>query len=179
MSGVQHLLGKVIEGDEERDAIHVAVAPVEAGAQLKPGEHVGLMSSGRFGSNADKLIGVVDPFLKDRVKTGQKFWLFLYPGSTTVLRHDWAHPAFRKEQVKAGNTQEAEQWLKDFAEQIGTGYYTLMKAAHNWLLYEEYFVEGGKFEGEYVPEDFWVYYDMVMGTKTPEEKRQNFLSCSC
>jgi hypothetical protein len=42
----------------------------------------------------DQPIGVVDPFLVKPVEPGQRFWLFLYPGSITGLRHVWSHPAF-------------------------------------------------------------------------------------
>ena len=90
-------LGQLIEnGDRRRDAIHIAVAPVTAAEQLAPGQHVGLIEPGNLelvgpcGCN----IGVVDPFLTQQVEPGQRFWLFLYPGTITGLRHVWSHPAF-------------------------------------------------------------------------------------
>ncbi|HEY7426992.1 MAG TPA: hypothetical protein VH682_22345 [Gemmataceae bacterium] len=90
-------LGQLIEdGDRRRDAIHIAVAPVTAAHRLAPGQHVGLVQEGnpeRVGP-CDRNIGVVDPFLKGEVEPGQRFWLFLYPGTITGLRHVWTHPAF-------------------------------------------------------------------------------------
>lgn len=90
-------LGQLIHnGDRRRDAIHIAVAPVTAVERLVPGQHVGLVQEGNMdlvGPSAEH-IGVVDPFLTEEVEAGQRFWLFLYPGAITGLRHVWTHPAF-------------------------------------------------------------------------------------
>jgi hypothetical protein len=90
-------LGQLIEnGDRRRDAFHIAVAPVTAAQRLSPGEHVGLMEEGNLElvGPCERNIGVVDPFLAHDVEPGQRFWLFLYPGTITGLRHVWSHPAF-------------------------------------------------------------------------------------
>lgn len=93
-------LGKIIEGESEaeRDAIHVAVAPVIAGECLLAGQHVGV-SFGYAYSHANK-IGIVDPILKTPVLQGQRFWLWMYPHTVENLRHDWDHPAFGKRHVE-------------------------------------------------------------------------------
>jgi len=86
----------IIDGDRRRDAIHVAVAPVMAVERLSPGQHVGLVKAGdiELVGVCERLIGVVDPFLKGDVEPGQRFWLFLYPNTITGLRHIWTHPVF-------------------------------------------------------------------------------------
>ena len=92
-------LGELIEdGDRRRDAIHIAVAPVTAAKRLAPGEHVGLVEQANLElvGACDCNIGIVDPFLTMDVEPGQRFWLFLYPGTITGLRHVWTHPAFTK-----------------------------------------------------------------------------------
>jgi hypothetical protein len=92
-------LGSLIEdGDRRRDAIHIAVAPVTAAERLLPGQHVGLVAGdtehvGAMASPAG-CIGIVDPFLRQAVEEGQRFWLFLYPNTITSLRHYWTHPEF-------------------------------------------------------------------------------------
>lgn len=92
-------LGRLIDdGERRRDAIHIAVAPVTAAVRLVPGQHVGLIEAGNLESvgPCDDNLGVVDPFLASAVEAGERFWLFLYPGTTTGLRHVWTHPAFTK-----------------------------------------------------------------------------------
>jgi hypothetical protein len=86
-------LGEAPADDARRDAVHVAVAPVVAAQCLRPGQHVGLGQDGRAAEDAGP-IGVVDPFLRAPVEEGQRFWLFLYPNTVTILRHVWTHPAF-------------------------------------------------------------------------------------
>lgn len=85
-------IGQLCGADARRDAIHFAVAPVEADADLRPGDHVGVRD-GRA-SRDGAAVGIVDPFLKGEIKKGQRFWLFLYPNTVTSLRHVWTHPAF-------------------------------------------------------------------------------------
>ena len=91
-----HLGQLVSDGDRRRDAIHIAVAPVTAADRLAPGQHVGLIQEGNLElvGPCNRNIGVVDPFLAEDVEPGQRFWLFLYPGTITGLRHVWTHPAF-------------------------------------------------------------------------------------
>ena len=86
MSDAQKLVGQVNTTEHGRDAIHVAICPAIAIREMRPGEHL---------EN-----GIVDPFLKDRVQPGQRYWLFLYPNTVTSLRHVWTHPAFASEGAK-------------------------------------------------------------------------------
>ena len=107
------LVGKLCTGGEERDAIHLAVAPVTAGQELQPGQHVGFIEGDIVGPlSGPSNIGIVDPFLTAPDKHGQKFMLCLYPGSVAGLRHDWSHPAFKG---VSGSVAESEQWLRDYA----------------------------------------------------------------
>jgi hypothetical protein len=91
-------LGRLIDdGERRRDAVHVAIAPVTASEALAPGQHVGFVREGDLelvGPAAEPL-GVVDPFLREPVPKGQRFWLLLYPDTITGLRHVWTHPAFQ------------------------------------------------------------------------------------
>jgi hypothetical protein len=90
----ESILGQLVDEKAERDAIHIAIAPVVAGERLYPGDHVGFVSEGIVAKRDDKLIGIVDPFLMKPVAEGQRFFLCLYPKTVTGMRHHWQHPAF-------------------------------------------------------------------------------------
>lgn len=164
-------IGSLIHEEVERDAIHVAIAPVAAGELLAPGARVKL-SSGVAIKDAKDAIGIVDPFLNNWVKTGEKFWLFLYPGTITSLRHDWTHPAF-------GDRSKAEQWMKDFADEAGLSVGRLIEAAKAYLEYDDYLCDEGRWEGFNTPDEFWGHFETMTGMAVPMDKRGNFFTCSC
>lgn len=107
MSMHEVTLGKIIVRVQQRDAIHIAVAPVVAPVRLKPGQHVD-----QIGDPEGNWVGIVDPFLREDVYPGEWFWLLLYPNTVTTLRHEWTHPAF--DAVTEANRSESEQWLRAF-----------------------------------------------------------------
>ena len=88
-------IGKVLDGTEGRDAVHVAVLPAIAGTMLRPGSHVGLDTEGKVMPGAEPLLGIVDPYLRRPVMPGQWCYGFLYPQTITSLRHEWTHPAIK------------------------------------------------------------------------------------
>ena len=112
-------LGHLIDGNQQRDAIHIAIAPVVAAEVLHPGDRIGFVDPAnpemvrRHGIH----IGIVDPFLIRRIVPGQRFWMLLFPGTITSLRHDWTHPAFSEVSHDRGF---AEQWLRVYAVRIST-----------------------------------------------------------
>lgn len=171
-------IGKPITSEQHRDAIHVAVAPVRAAHILKPGDHVGLNEKQEAVTFA-KPIGIVDPFLMETVQQGNQFWLFLYPGSITSLRHEWEHSAF------SGSPQpvqtSAAQQLIDIAEELDITLNCLLKYAGNWLEDGDYFTEMGSehMRSTFNPDKFWPLYEEYTGIKVPHTKKESFFSCSC
>lgn len=96
-------LGMIIDATQKRDAIHLAVEPIEAGENLWPGDDVGIFQGkayrqGRAMGDGFILmgLGIVDPFVHKGigVRQGQRFWLVVYPRQIHSLRHVWTHPAF-------------------------------------------------------------------------------------
>lgn len=178
-------IGKIIPKNVtmERDAVHIAVAPVVAAEPLERGTHIGVLLDGKASTTAVVKVGIVDPYLQRSVEKGETFYVFLYPGSITSLTHHWSHPAFltalTPAQIAAG---EGEEWIRNWAEEmdITGGFERVMEAAANRVRGDwDYISEGGKFEGATVPDEFWEMYEKVQGVKVPTEHRGGFFSCSC
>ena len=168
-------LGQLIAGDADRDAIHVAVAPVVATEQLYPGEHIGFVEEGdceKVGRTSAP-IGIVDPYLRGGVTAGDRFWMFLYQGTVTSLRHHWGHSAFN------ADTGPHHKWITELASSVGLSYKDMIEGADAYVNRREYIMRGGLLEGESVPKEFWEHYEAVTRKKVSEDKRGSFFSCSC
>lgn len=173
-------LGTIIQ-DGGRDAIHLAVEPVIAGEALFPGQHIGLLDG--KATVKGKMLGIVDPFLTQPVKEGEKFWLIVYPRQITSLRHVWEHPDFEepKEIIAESNdpVEVSKRWIAEFADRIRQHPASLMDAAESWLMYEEYTYDNSEsYKGHWneFPE-FWKHYEVVTGKKP--ENNDAFFTCSC
>lgn len=93
-------LGTIINDQQKRDAIHLAVEPVVAGTQLVPGQHITVKDGVALPALVGKGIGIVDPFLTAMLNPGERFWFVMYPRMVHSLRHVWTHPAFSDEPVQ-------------------------------------------------------------------------------
>jgi len=167
-------IGKLITDSQERDAIHVAVAPVVAFGKLYPGNHIGFVKNDNrtVGATASKKIGIVDPFLTEPVDKGEQFWMFLYPNTITSLRHDWIHPEFREEDTARGN---AIQWITKWALTNGISYEYAMQCGDN----RDFFV-GHDVDYSQIPEQFWDNYEIIRDTKVPKVIREEtYFHCAC
>jgi hypothetical protein len=170
-------IGRLLTGQAHRDAVHIAVAPVVAKTRLKPGQHVGLVSRDEVGPSKHP-IGIVDPFLKQPVQAGERFYLFLYPGSITSLRHEWTHPAFVGAEFMEEN--ESRKYIEQIAERLGYTYKRLMEAADAWVQYETYETDNTEAYKKITPAEwdkFWECYEDITGVKVKE--KVPFFECSC
>lgn len=176
MSDLQ--IGQILEGECHKDAIHIAIAPMTATEKLMPGQHIGLVDAYRV-AVTDAPIGIVDPFLKEAVLPGQRFYMFMYPNTITSLRHEWVHPSF----VGMAFSQESlsHKWVEEFAEEIGQTYHDLLEAAGLWLRSEEYTYDNAEKYKDATGlqwETFWDHYEILTGTKVSDHKA-TFFTCSC
>lgn len=194
-------LGTIHAVQQHRDAIHLACEPLVAGQVLKAGEHIGINPDGKAvkANRNVKALGIVDPFLTQLVNKGDKFYLILFPRMITSLRHVWEHPDFDTTVEKEiPPTEEqlhktlvlmhepkamAKQVLMDTAEGLGVEFDELMSHAHAKSVDEwHYWVheqDGGKFDGESIPSNFWEAFETYTGKTVHPDNKHNFLSCSC
>lgn len=202
-------LGMIIGPDEKRDAIHLAVEPVVAGEDLRPGEPVLLTDGIAFSTRryrpdrpVNEPVGIVDPFIEGRVGKGDRFWLVVYPRQITSLRHVWTHPAFPEADVpgpaaaptpKEQRRRESELWLRRFISTHDCpSYETLINAAtgrHELNRVPGKYHESWNKEGVLhftgydahgeIPPEFWDHVSIVAGRTIPQSERAQEFSCSC
>ena len=98
-------LGMIHFKPEGRDAIHLAVEPVQAAVKLFVGQKIGVVEGKAYPAghvirrigHADLTVpshGIVDPFLPRAVEEGERFWFVMNPRMVASLRHVWEHPDF-------------------------------------------------------------------------------------
>ena len=189
--------GRLVPADfpDERDAIHIATAAVFATEDLNPGDHVGFVTkdNDKMGRSEIAPLGIVDPFLPKPVKKGERFWVFLYPGTIQSLRHNWSHPSFdvRQQLIRAIEETPAKKRMKAFAASLSGGkdwggnkyedvtFKELIDRATAYVNGGEYWSEGGRFEGQGLYDEFWDDFEELTGLKVPEGDRYSFFSCHC
>lgn len=179
-------LGQIIEGEAHRDAIHIAIAPVVAATKLHPGDHVGPLPDGRFGSGAKDYIGIVDPFLKSPVRSDEKFYLLLYQNTITGMRHEWQHPAFKEQATLKvdGSKEDSERWLRDYAitacpydEEPESAFKVFMRSieSNRCIFYHGRDLHGA--EDLEQPEELFKHLSIYLGR--PVDRESFGYTCSC
>lgn len=179
-------LGTIIDKNQKRDAIHLAVIPVRAKYELEAGQHVGLDKDGEASLYIKDKIGIVDPFITTTIGRGQWFWLVIYPRVITSLRHVWTHPALPDEPINEpakailSKAEESEQWLRDFCKHADCPSYEtvigyIKDNRHSWD--DEYMHFDGQNAHGDIPDEFWDHVENVVGFRP--NIRPSYFSCSC
>ena len=183
-------LGTIISSKEKRDAIHLAVEPVFCKQRLLPGSHISHIGDNEVVlAEVEKGHGIVDPFLTRPVEPGEWFWFVMYPRQIRSLRHVWTHPAFEEapaekppvdEELQAGlqKREEARQAILQICQDLGVRWDELEAATISFLEYGDYWCQGDRFDGEYLPPSYWDHYKVLHPT-TDVSDAHDFLSCSC
>lgn len=178
----QPKLGQLIFNEhEQRDAIHIAIAPVIASERLHAGERINFVPGSKTHVHATPdAIGIVDPFLSHAIEPEQRFFMCLFPGTIASLRHEWTHPRMPTPTASVdARIAEAITFIEKEADLAGISYDELMEAADDYLVSGDYLCQGGRWEGHYLSVEFWDWYQIVTGKLVPEDDRGSFFSCSC
>lgn len=189
-------IGHLLNGNEQRDCIHIAIMPAIAASNLSRGEEVGLV----YGTTDQVVskdsvygipsIGIVDPFygipavvgegqFKWRIEKGQRCWVFLFPGTVTGMRHQWTLPAIDEHKPPVS---ESEKWLRQFADRWNFDYDEMIAEARTSGGYitargRDLHSPGDLGEDEAL---FWEHFQNLTGSTFDTEHRQNFTwSCTC
>lgn len=177
-------VGKILQPGEqiERDAIHVAIIPVIADMILYPGQSVGVCEKQiPKVDTMSESVGIVDPFLKDRVFPGQWFYLFLFPRTASNLRHNWSHPAFFE---NTKDIQKSIEWLKDFAQRYNFSYENDRDGCYEEMMrtIKVYLDRGTSdrdcWHGIELDNTFWDHVEAVLDQKIVDY-RTEYIPCSC
>jgi hypothetical protein len=169
-------IGQILDASAQRDAVHVALAPVVCGKSLYPAQDVGIIGTDpktglKIVGVSKEPIGIIDPFLKDDANEGQIVYLFLYPNTITSLRHEWTHKAF-----EPGEYEVARAWIEDFAKDK---YISVDELISEASIGGEVCFGTGWYEGDPGGE-FWENLEIVAGKKIPGSVRENTsFRCSC
>jgi hypothetical protein len=177
-------IGQLITEPQERDAIHMAVAPVTVAHITTAGRHCGIDADGLASEYVKPYVGVIDPFLIGAANKGARCWLFLYPGSITSLRHEWAHPAFTTIAAPASQKTDSELWMRKWAvKHMGEDYYgdggqrseddayaSAIHAGHEHTV--------GPYEDsrDHIDDEWWTHWERITG-KIGD--RDTYFSCGC
>ncbi len=160
------VLGKLVDGKQERDAIHIAIIPMRAAEKLIPGQRIGVVSPGVAGTKsagASNITGIVDPFLDCIVSRGSQFWMCLFQNTVTGMRHHWKHPAF-----DSAPTEWMQRWADihlggDLERAIDIG--------------ETMYVGADEGLGECIDDEWWDNWEAITGKKS--DNRGGYFGCAC
>jgi len=175
-------LGSIIGPDEARDAIHLAVEPVEAGQTLLPGNHVKFNEMGEaIAAELGKGVGIVDPFLTGVIGKGERFWLVVYPRQISSLRHVWEHPDFPASDGM-GPVAKSERWLRDYCLQNydAPGFDVLVSSARRYIEdgdTEQYLYIGGEDASGSIDPLVWDHLQNYLGIRSGA--KPEYFSCAC
>jgi hypothetical protein len=187
MSDTQFLLGKLVEGSPERDAVHIAVVAVTAAQKLSPGQRIGLNDAGKAEPGGVLALGIVDPFLIRAVQPGQTFFLFLMPNTITSLKHNWTHPAFPVAAESSDISKIAsEHWMREWAvEHMSDDYYgdgdegkRSPEAAYAFAIDAGRRNSVGPYEDarDHIDSEWWSHWEAITGERGD---RDTYFSCAC
>lgn len=189
-------IGELVRDEnQQRDAVHFAIAPVTVrmDGRLMPGQFVKFLPGSTtevIASVRESAIGIIDPFLPAPVAYGDQCWMMLMPNTITSLRHDWEHPAFGKQvpvavedisPIKAKSIAWMKAWaMKHVAEDYygGDGTKVDEDTAYAFALRIGHTHRLGPYEDarDHIDNEWWDHWNTITGL---HGDRDEYFSCAC
>jgi len=172
-------LGTIPPDDAHHDVIRLFAEPMTAGQDLWPGQPVVVKEGVAFSANDDApVVSVADPFLRETIKEGDRFWCVFPPVKLSEKEHEARRCLFHfcrgngldyyglwemVEEINAGQRQglvgDEGRWYLDNYDDA-------------WGLPRQYLRVLGEDEAECnFPDEFWDYVEVVTGKAIPESLR--------
>lgn len=109
-----------------KDAIHVAIVSVRAGAAMEPGAHIKLNEDREaVPSTPQDAFGVANPYLTETIERGQNIWALMKMEEIPNVTHHWDHTELNFE--PPGDFKQNE-YMEQYATELGVTYKQLMDA---------------------------------------------------
>ncbi len=183
-------IGQILPADANlRDCCHFAFVSVIAGSDLKAGDRVRYDSvTGKATRSITQSHGIIDPYLTNIVKKGQKVLLFLNPGTVTGMRHFWIHPDFPEGAAPITPTtlkSASEVWMRKWAiTHMSHDYYGEPYTPLSDQTAYERAIEAGKTNyvgpyedaGDHIDDTWWTHWEILTGGKGD---RESGFRCGC
>ena len=166
--------GKILTGNEGRDAFHQAIIPLIVDDTYWSGRDWVKKIEGsntkvqRCGSKDKNCIGFIDPYIHDTItESGKKVYIFLNQGLINDMRHHFSSPFFDEEDIISTDVVEnnkptlsdkqinAMNWLKNICEKNRLKFEIFENAKTTSDIYDEIhmFVKLNTHHGECYLED--------------------------
>lgn len=174
-------IGYLVGHHGVRDAIHCPIISVIAKVPMAPGEPLRILETGHAERCDIYLsVGIVDPWLKRPVETGDRFWAWIRPGSISSLSHTWQHKAIPSVKEVIPAKEAARVRLEEFAE--GPLHVTLeemLEAIASCADGDDAQLYDHGYEGLGVYKGFWEDYVLYTGKPNPDESSGFFAFFTC
>lgn len=166
--------------NSHRDAIHVAIEPGIAGVNFRYAKYVRQFNNEWFPCNEDECHGIINPWIEQDINKGDRFWVFIKPGTVNGMRHHWSHPELDDKSKSRPTKQESREWLEAYTrsndcpslDEILEG----LSGDPDYRIDDEYFHCHGRDAHGYISPEFWFHIENLTGFKTDKPGQW---SCSC
>lgn len=167
--------------DSKRDAIHVAIEPAVAGANINLWHKWIRKFNGEwFPCGEQEAHGIVNCWRSEHLSKGDVFWAMIKPGTVNGMRHHWSHPELDEETPKKPTREESREWLENYTNTHDCPsldeILEALSGDPNYRIDDEYFHCDGRDAHGFITPEFWFHIENLTGFKT--DKPGNW-SCSC